>query len=147
MASLEELLADTQTEMIAVCLEYEVGAASDIFVYASVEDRTLFFDPFFVVRGRVMTRGELLEVDASIPRQRAMVKYGTAQLRRLYDAGQESGLVVPTQLKLHYSVQSGSLDAEFEYEPQYSHDESLDSSVLSGSWQNEVQASLDREQQ
>ena len=88
MASLEELLADTQSEMIAVCAEYANGAASDIFVYASVEDRTLFFDPFFVVRGNVVTRGEL-----------------------------------------------------------HSHDESLDSSDLSSSWQNEIQASLDREQQ
>jgi hypothetical protein len=147
MASLQELLADTQTEMIAVCAEYANGAASDIFVYASVEDRTLFFDPFFVVRGKVVTRGELPETDTSIPRQRAMVKYGSEQLRRLYDAGEDSGFAIPTQLKLHYSVQSGSLDAEFEYEPQYSHDESLDSSVLSGSWQNEVQALLDKEQQ
>ena len=146
MASLEELLADTQSEMIAVCVEYADGAASDIVVYASVEDRTLFFDPFFVVRGKVVTRGELPEADTSIPRQRAMVKYGNEQLRRLYDAGEDSGFAVPTQLKLRYSVQSGSLDAEFEYEPQYSHDESLDSSVLSSSWQSEVQTLLDEEQ-
>lgn len=146
MASLEELLADTQSEMIAVCVEYADGAASDIVVYASVEDRTLFFDPFFVVRGKVVTRGELPEADTSIPRQRAMVKYGNEQLRRLYDAGEDSGFAIPTQLKLRYSVQSGSLDAEFEYEPQYSHDDSLDSSVLSRAWQSEVQTLLDEEQ-
>ena len=76
-----------------------------------------------------------------------MVKYGTEQLRRLYDAGEDSGVAIPTQLKLHYFVRTGSLDAEFEYEPQYSHDESLDSSDLSSSWQNEVQSLLDKEQQ
>lgn len=146
MESIEELLADAQSEMITVCLEYAGNSASDIFVYCSIENRTVFFDPFFVVHGHVVARESLPGVDTSIPRQRAMVKYGNEQLRRLYDAGKESGTAIPTQLKLHYSVQAGSLDAEFEYEPQYSHEATLDSSELSSIWQNEVQLSLAKEQ-
>ena len=138
----EETLADVQSEIISVSLEYCGPSVSDIYVYASTENGSMFFDPFFVVEGHVVSRGNLAGVDTSIPRQRALVKYGNAQLMRLWDAGVAAGRPVPSQLKLHYSVVKGSLDGEYEYGPQYSNSETLSVHDISSAWKAEIQRSL-----
>lgn len=144
MSSIEDLLGDVQSELISVSLEYAGGSASEIFVYASMENGTIFFDPFFdpffVVNGAVVTRGSVPGADTSIQRQKALVNYGTAQLQRLFDCYTERGLVSPTQLKLHYAVEQGALDSDLAYTPQYSDSASLHNIDLSKEWQAEIAA-------
>ena len=142
MSSLEDLLADVQSELVDVCLEYVGDTASDIFVYASMENGTLFFDPFFVVQGELVAKSKVPGVDTSIPRQKSLVNFGTAQLKRLSDGCTELGVAIPTQLKLHYSAETRSLDSDFVYTPQYSNDTSLHNIDLSKKWQSEVQSRL-----
>jgi hypothetical protein len=142
MSSTEELLADVQSELVGVSLEYVGEAASDIFVYASMENGTLYFDPFFVVQGVLVAKSKVPGIDTSIPRQKALVNFGTAQLKRLYDGCTELGVAVPTQLKLHYSAETRSLDSDFVYTPQYSNDTSLHNIDLSKKWQSEIRSSL-----
>lgn len=142
MSSIEDLLADVQSELVGVSLEYVGDSASDIFVYASMENGTLFFDPFFVVRGELVAKSKVPGVDVSGPRQKSLVNFGTAQLKRLYDGCKELGVAIPTQLKLHYSVETRSLDSDFMYIPQYSNDASLHSIDLSKKWQSEVDSRL-----
>ena len=142
MSSIEDLLADVQSELVGLSLEYVGDAASDIFVYASMENGTLFFDPFFVVQGVLVAKSKVPGIDTSIPRQKALVNFGTAQLKRLYDGFTELGVAVPTQLKLHYSAETRSLDSEFLYTSQYSHDTSLHNIDFSKKWQSEVHSSL-----
>lgn len=140
MRNIEELLADVQAEMIGACLEYVGDAASDVFVYASMENGTLFFDPFFVVQGELTTKSKVPGVDTSILRQKSLVNFGTAQLNRLYEGCTEFDVAIPTQLKLHFSVGARSLDSDFEYAPQYSNDLSLHSIDLSREWQSEIRS-------
>jgi len=101
------LLADVQSELIGVSLEFVGDAASDIYVCASMEN------------------GALLD-----------------QLTRLCRGCQELNVAIPTQLKLHYSVATRSLNSDFEYEPQYSHDPALFKVDLSESWLSEIRARL-----
>ncbi|WP_415855454.1 hypothetical protein [Sinomonas sp. G460-2] len=139
----EEVLADVQSEMVAASLEYAEGGVSDVYIYASTENGSMFFDPFFVVGGEVVGRGKLLNADTSIPRQRSLVKCGNAQLLRLWEAGTKSGRPVPSQLKLHYVVANGSLDAQYEYGPQYSNHWTLTVHDISGTWQDEIRGETD----
>lgn len=134
----ENVLSDAQSEMIAASLEYAGHGVSEVYVYASTENGAMFFDPFFVVGGEVVGRGKLLNVDTSLLRQRSLVKFGNAQLLRLWEAGAECGRPVPSQLKLHYVVASGSLDAQYEYGPQYSNHQTLTVHDISARWQNEI---------
>ncbi|WP_422935444.1 hypothetical protein [Sinomonas sp. P47F7] len=134
----EGLLADVQSEMIAASLEYAGNGVSDVYIYASTENGSMFFDPFFVVDGEVVGRGKLLNADTSIPRQRLLMKYGSIQLLRLWEAGTKYGRTVPSQLKLHYVVASGSLDAKYEYDAQHSNHRTLTVHDISGRWQDEI---------
>lgn len=141
--SFEEVLASVQSELISVSLEYSGDVASDIYAYCSTEGGVLQFDPFFVVDGVVTRRHKLPGVDTSIPRQRALVEFGNNELARLREAAKRFNRPLPTQMKLHYSSASRSLDAEYEYEPQYSNHPTLTTDELIEQWEAEVQHALD----
>lgn len=138
----EAALADVQSEMVAATLEYAGDVASDLYIYGSIEDGAIEFDPFFVVQKEVVERHKLPGTDTSPARQDALLGYGIDQLSRLVDAGERFHRPVPTQLKLHYAVASGALDASYEYEPQYSHHPTLTTNDLVERWADEVRATL-----
>ncbi len=142
MQTFESLLADVQSEMIAAALEYADGAASDIYVFCSAEKGALYFDVFFVADGAVVESHKLPGIDTSIPRQKALIRYGGDQLDRLFEFGRETGQPIPTQIKMHYSVDTKSLDADFAYENLYSDHPNLHTTDLFAEWQREVQESL-----
>ncbi|MEZ3161995.1 hypothetical protein AB1K54_15880 [Microbacterium sp. BWT-B31] len=140
--SFEHDLADVQSEMIAAALEYVDGRASDVYVYCTTEGGVFQYDPFFVVDGKVAERHKIAGIDTSIPRQRALVKYGNQQLLRLKDAAKKYDRPLPTQIKLHYVVADGSLDASYEYEMQYTNHSSLTAADIVQEWQSEISDSL-----
>lgn len=139
----EEVLADVQSEMIAVSLEFGGAAVSDIYAYGATEAGVFAFDPFFVVDGVVAERHKLPGTDTSVSRQKALTHYGTEQLVRLAKAAREFERPLPTQLKLHYSVATRSLDSSYEYDLQYTNHPTLTISDLVERWQREVQSLLD----
>ncbi|WP_415855458.1 hypothetical protein [Sinomonas sp. G460-2] len=142
VTSFEGVLSDVQSELIGVSLEYAGTGVSDVYAHGSIEHNTVQFDPFFVIDGRVIERHNLPGVDTSGLRQRSLLQNGAGQLQRLRSAGETFGRPVPTQLKLHYVVASGSLDATYKYEAQYSNDPSVTTEDLVDQWQVEVQKQL-----
>lgn len=64
----EEALADVRSELVSLSSEYASGTVSDVYVFASTENGSSFFDPFFVAGGQILGRAKLPEVDTSIPR-------------------------------------------------------------------------------
>lgn len=139
----ENLLSRLFADLVSVSLEYANDSASDIFIYASLE-QGYFFDPFFAVGTVVYRRHNLPGVDVSPNRQRALVRYGNDQLQKFASECAELGFQCPTEFKLHYVVSSGKTDADLEYEPQWSNSASLDVSDHSRSedWKNQVIAAL-----
>lgn len=141
--SYEKLLAEVQAELVAVSAEYAHGSANEILVFASLENRTLFFDPFFVSGSHVVSRGKLAGVDTSTQRQKVLINYGTAQLRRLMDGAIRHRAPVPTVIKMRYAVKDKSLHSDFLYEPQLGTNDTIHSRDLSLVWKNEIQEELD----
>lgn len=143
--SYEKLLAGVQAELVAVSPEYAHGSASEILVYASLENHTLFFDPFFVSGSQVVSRGKLAGVDTSTHRQQVLINYGTAQLRLLLDGAFKHGAPVPAAIKMRYAVKDKSLRSDFLNEPQLGNNGSIHSRDLSLVWKNEIQEELDND--
>ena len=141
--SFEDLLADAQSEMIAVSLEYSKRKASEIFIFATADGGMFTFDPFFVVNGSVVERHKLSGVDTSMDRQRALLKYGNAQLIRLAGGSKSFGRPLPTLFKLRFNVSSRSLDAEYSYEPLFEGAPTTTPLSLREDWQREIQAGLE----
>ena len=144
IAKYQALLTETLTELVAVSLDYSGDVASDIYVYASLEANAITFDPFFVANGQVVERHKLPGADTSADQQRALLNYGTAQLRGLVQGGAKLEQAVPTEIKLHYVVGSGKTDADMKYDPQWSHTPDLSFADISERWQEEIRASLSR---
>ncbi|MDQ0648623.1 hypothetical protein QFZ53_002819 [Microbacterium natoriense] len=138
----ESDLAEVQSEMISVALEYVNGNASDIYIYCATEGGVFQFDPFFVVDGKVVERHKVPGVDASVPRQRSLIRFGTDQLLRLAASAKEHSRPLPTQIKIHYLVNGGAVDSSFEYVPQYTNSESLTAADMVERWQADVAAEL-----
>ena len=72
-SSFEDVLADVQSELIAVSLEYAGSNVSAIFAYGAIENKTVQFDPFFVLNGTVVERHQIPEVDTSRERPQSCV--------------------------------------------------------------------------
>ena len=142
ITSFEDLLADAQSEMIAVSLEYSEGEASEILIFATADGGMFTFDPFFVVNGSVVERHKLSGVDTSLDRQRALLKYGNAQLIRLAEGSTSFGRPLPTLFTLRFNVSSRSLDAEYSYEPLCEGAPTTTPLSLREDWQREIQAGL-----
>lgn len=140
--SFEGVLADVQSEMISAALEYVDGRASDVFVYCTTEGGIFQYDPFFVVDGKVTERHKIAGIDTSISRQRSLIKFGNQQLLRLKDAAKKYDRPLPTQMKLHYVITDGSLDASFEYEMQYTNNSSKTAADMIQEWQWEISEGL-----
>lgn len=142
MSTYEELLVEVQSELVAASLEYAGSGVSDVYIFGSTEQNTIFFDPFFAVDGRIYERHKVPAVDTSIPRQRALVKYGNKQLRRLVEASTEFNQPLPLRLKLHYEVAKRSLDSAFEYVPLVSATVGLTEQDISDQWRASLEAEL-----
>ncbi len=136
------MLTDVQSQMIAAALECAGGTASDVYVFCSAEQGALYFDVFFVAGGAVVKKHKLPGVDTSIPRQDALLDHGESELERLFLACEETGQPIPTQIKMHYVVETRSLETDVTYENLYSDHPTLDTTDLFADWQREVQEAL-----
>ncbi|MCS3781604.1 hypothetical protein [Tsukamurella ocularis] len=120
----DEVLADVQSEIISVALEYSGFDVDDVYVYLSTE-RLWHTDIFYRQDGKIVSRAELRGADTSVDRQRPLMKYVRSQLERLVAAATEFGQPAPTEVRLHFIVPNKRLESAFSYTPrELSDDES-----------------------
>lgn len=139
--SYEDALADVHSEIVSVVLEYADGKASDIYVYCSSERAALTIDPYFVIEGEIYEIHKAPIPSASSSRQWALLDYGIAQLQRLKEFCHQFSRPMPTEMKLHYALASGTFDADISYEDRYT-GTNLGWSDLADKWRQEIQATL-----
>ncbi|PPI51878.1 hypothetical protein C5D35_10905 [Rathayibacter toxicus] len=137
----EELVSNLFSDLVSVSLEYAEKSATDIFIYASLEEG-VFFDPFFANGTEVMTRSKLSGVDTSIDRQRLLVNYGTTQLSQFVKDCANFTNPTPTEIRLHYVVATGKTDVDLEYVPQWSDTPDISFHDRSRKWQEEARVML-----
>ncbi|QOD08222.1 hypothetical protein [Rathayibacter toxicus] len=137
----EELISNLFSDLVSVSLEYAGKSATDIFIYASLEEG-VFFDPFFANGTEVMTRSKLSGVDTSIDRQQLLVDYGTTQLSQFVKDCANFTNPTPTEIRLHYVVATGKTDVDLEYVPQWSDTPDISFHDRSRKWQEEARVML-----
>ncbi|PPI51776.1 hypothetical protein [Rathayibacter toxicus] len=137
----EELVSNLFSDLVSVSLEYAEKSATDIFIYASLEEG-VFFDPFFANGTEVLTRSKLSGVDTSIDRQRLFVNYGSTQLSQFVEECATFTNPTPTEIKLHYVVATGKTDVDLKYVPQWSDTPDISCYDKSREWQEEARVML-----
>ncbi|WP_092052269.1 hypothetical protein [Bhargavaea ginsengi] len=121
MKKFEDHLAEIQTSMVDVCMEYVEGCADDIYIYGSSEANTYSWNVFFRISGKTVRKHQLNEVlqnqsevihyDLSDERQRLLLKIGKEDLKKIHELCREYNMDCPTEIKLHYDVKENKLAA------------------------------------
>ena len=148
----EDHLADLQTDMVAICLEYVEKNADDIYIYCSYEPEMYAFDVFYKINGQVVLKHNIndainaisetgkipLLYDTSEERQEAVLDIGLKNLEEIHKKCEEYGREMPTEIKLHYNVKKNSLKGKYRYDLVYSNDEELLPDDIFELWFEEV---------
>lgn len=149
MRKFEDHLAEIQTDMVTVCMEYAENQADEIFIYGSFEPNMYAFDVFYKFNGQFVHRNQLnhavqqfglqrYEFDVSDNRQLAMLKIGRENLKEIRKKCEEYNRDMPTEIKLYYDVKQNQLKGQYKYELIYSHDDELLPSDIFDAWFEEV---------
>lgn len=138
--TMESLLPDVASEMIGAALEMADPAASDVFVYGSIEEDVLTFASFYLVDGEVVD--PLSSPGASVPPELldALEEAGLGQLRRLERVAREAGAAVPTEIRVHHVVRTRATDIKVKYELQWADTEDRVPDDVLLEWRDEVRA-------
>ncbi|KZE37112.1 hypothetical protein AV656_11040 [Bhargavaea cecembensis] len=146
MKNFEDHLADMQTDMVAVCMEYVDDQADDVYIYCSYEPEMYTFDVFFRINGKTVRKNKLNDAvsneqfDVSLDRQRALLRIGNENLIKIHAKCKEFGRDMPTEIKLHYDVKKNKLKGSYKYEPVYSNDKERLPDHIFDAWFNEVKS-------
>jgi hypothetical protein len=114
--------------MVSIAHEYVAGQADDIYVYAMDVSGVVYFDVFYRVNGSIYEKHTINKsspknpIDTAIAVQQQVIDIGIAAIRTLETEATRLGNPMPTEMKLHYSVGTGALDATLRYDPFYTDD-------------------------
>ena len=135
---------DVQRDMVALCVEYVRDKAERVFIFGSIENGHYMFDVFYAISGSVVMTHEItqaLQTPELEERKRVipnLLRTGISDLERLEEVCEEFGQPVPTELRLVYDARRDSLEADYKYDPVYTHTKDLDSSDVFNAWFEEV---------
>lgn len=135
----EDWLAEIQTDMIDICLEYADYKADAVYIYASYEEQTISCDYFYKIGDSLYERHRLSEIEAfkydvSIQRQEACLAILNEDIEKLIDVCKDFDMDMPTEIKLIYDVKRNHVSADYEYELQYSNTAELMPEDLAEAW-------------
>ncbi|MCU1781218.1 hypothetical protein NTD80_00505 [Pseudomonas sp. 13B_2.1_Bac1] len=143
----EDIFSQLQADIISLCLEYADGKVNDIYAYCSIEDRIYAFDVFYNINGTLYQKHQLNDstpssfqsnYDTSPERQSALLETGIQDLKNLQIILDEYDKPTPTEIKLHYNVDTGRLNSECKYEPIYTNHKTLTSEDVFDDWFGQV---------
>ena len=142
----EDKFMDLQKDMISICLEYVDGYVEKIYVYASVENNTHFFNYFYQIKGHIAHCHKVNDyievgdkiVDVSLNRQSKVLDIGLEDLKKIVELCKENNRDIPTEFKLIYDVKKGSLETNYKYEPVWAGTKDKTNHNVFESWYEEV---------
>lgn len=145
--SFEDIFSQSQADIISLCLEYADGKVNDIYAYCSIEEGICAFDVFYSINGSLYHKHQLNDAnhssfqsnyDTSPERQSALLETGIQDLKNLQIILDEHDKPTPTEIKLHYNVETGRLNSEYKYEPIYTNHRTLTSEDIFDDWFDQV---------
>ncbi|MGX1265713.1 hypothetical protein RKD55_003517 [Rossellomorea marisflavi] len=140
----EDYFSELQTELVAISLEFVNHVADEIYIYGSYEPDAYYFNVFYKVQGTILLKHKLNEVsteffyDVSKERQMALQRIGTEILEEIHKRCNEFNRDMPTEIKLLYNIKNNTLQAKYNYDVVYSHDDALLPNNVFKTWFDEV---------
>jgi hypothetical protein len=140
----EDYLAEAQTEMVALALEY-VPDARKVFVHADFEGNSCGYDTIYDIDGELYKRGNVGRAsghsyDTSDEAQSALMDYGTDEVIKLKRKCDEFGQPMPTEIKLVYDAEKNSLEGNLSYDLKYSNTKDKLAHHIYDEWFEELKA-------
>jgi hypothetical protein len=140
-ATFEDAFSALQKDMVQIAYAYVEDRADKIFVWASSEEG-FSYDVFFMVHGKVVEKHKLNDVlwpeepeyDVSRDRQRAMLRVGMEDVKKLQAVCQRYDRPMPTELRLTYDVTARRLSADYSYELLYTNSRTLTGDDIFQRW-------------
>ena len=131
----EEQFMDLQSGMISLCLEAVGKPVDKVFAYASIEKNMKSFNVFFESSGKIVT---LRQIGANPSFIRNFLMEGVKDLGKVEALCQVSGRPCPFEMKMIYDLNTGSFDADYQYESVCGADKKITSAEVFIEWMNSV---------
>ena len=136
----EDAFMEIQEGLLALCMEFAGDAAVDeVYAYGSIETDAYSFNAFYVKQGQVLPTHKINE---DLPTIRQFLQIGTQDLVSLEKVCREYGRPVPADIRLHYTVDGGHLDAHYEYESVCGPESGISPAKVFRDWEESVKKEL-----
>lgn len=148
----EDLFSELQADMVSICLDNVEKRADIIYIYCSCEESVIVSCYFYNINGKVVSRGKLndaigpndTQYDVSIARQKAVTKELNENIKRISELCTENNKPMPTEMKLIYDVEKGSLKTEYKYKNVYSKSKTKGAYDIVDEWFEEVKKATEK---
>ncbi|QIQ22194.1 DUF600 domain-containing protein [Zophobihabitans entericus] len=140
----EDYFSELQADMVSIGLEYINNKADYIYIYSACENNMFSFDLFYKINGKflrihkVNDAGNGVNYNVSMNRMMKVLEIGVDDLEKIYNLCKSHNREMPTEMKMVYNVQTGSFEAKYCYDLQYSNKENLISDDIFDQWFDEV---------
>lgn len=139
--SFTKILIDVLQEIF----DYLEGDADKIYVYLACEGNDRGTGYFHEKDGRIIDSQECYDIAEKYNRLDELGECGEMVLKLLFkleDLCKQYDKPMPTEIKLIYDVNSGTLDGNYQYEPMFSFDEDLIPYDMFERWEKEVKKAI-----
>lgn len=143
--SFEDKIAKLQEDMISIALEYSDYKADKVYILASCEINSFYFNVFFKIGELYYKKHQLkaFQVDTSINRQSQLVDIALNDYIKLCEAFSDNNREVPTQLKIIYDHKHQKASGKFSYHLHFSNSDVLTADDIFEQWYNEVKEEIE----
>jgi len=135
----EDKFMELQSELISLCLEVTNKKVDNVYVYASIEEKSKMFNAFFKIGEEVKTLNQL-GVDRGLVRQ--FLELGTTDLNEVKKLCKEYEAELPTEMKMHYNVETGKYNASYKYAAVCNAQTGVSAGEVFMNWMGEVKQEL-----
>ena len=132
MKIFEDEFMDVQAECVARCLEYYGKETGDlIYIYMSNEDNWITFDSFIRRNNQIVHKEDVGREteDAS-----QFLLDGCFYVEEVAKVCKTYGKAIPCEMRLRYSTDTGSLEAEYKYDRQCDLENHIIEDVIFNNW-------------
>lgn len=135
----EDKFSEIQTDIIDICLEYANYDVDLVYICASFESNVVTCDFFYKINGKLVEKYKLSDIDktkydSSLQRQKMCMNILIEDIENLIEICKEYDRDMPTEIKLIYDAKKNSVEAKYQYEPQYSYDPSKQPTDIVEEW-------------
>lgn len=133
----EDALMDVQSELISLCLEVVENRNIDkVYAYCSIEKKSMMFNAFFEVNGKIRTLDQL-GIDDGLTIQ--FLRLGTGDLNKVRDVCERFEMPTPTEIKMIYEKKTGRFGVKYRYDEVCSAKTGISSGEVFDNWISEVE--------